>query len=96
MSFFIALMRSAQLFCCSIIYHNPVTVIIYKLDKCRNIVTFENEAIIYRAWCVTQSYLVLLSVKLPHLYFEKCEKKIVGLSNGFLRNDAVYWYQTKK
>lgn len=80
----------------SLIYHTLVTVIIHKSDKCRKIAIFENRVLFYRAKSVTRCYLVLLSVKLHHLYFEKCEKKIVGLSNGFLRNDAVYWYKTKK
>ena len=79
----------------SLIYHTLVTVIIYKSEKCRKIVIFENRVLFYRALSVTRCYLVLLSVKLPHLYFEKYEKKIVGLSNRFLRNGAVYCNQAK-
>ena len=60
----------------SLIYHTLVTVIIYKSEKCRKIVAFENKVHFYRAQSVTRCYLVLLSVKLPHLYFEKCEKRL--------------------
>ena len=44
----------------SLIYHTLVTVIIYKSNKCRKIVIFENKVFFYRAQSVTQCEIASL------------------------------------